>query len=47
MQGFVKTSRAMQSLCKMFVKLQEDGGFQRTFYPVFTFVVFVSNTAAI
>ncbi len=41
MQGFVKASRAMQSLCKMFVKPQEDGGFHRTFYSIFTFPIFV------
>ena len=41
MQCFVKTSRAMQSLCKMFVKPQEDGRFCRTFYSIFTFPVFV------
>ena len=41
MQGFVKASRAMQSLCKMFVKPQEDDGFHRTFYSIFTFPIFV------
>lgn len=41
MQCFVKTSRAMQSLCKIYVKPQEAGRFRRTFYSIFTFLVFV------
>lgn len=41
MQGFVKTSKAMQSLCKMYVNPQEDGRIRRTFYSIFTFPVFV------